>query len=104
MCLLLLRLCLLCLLLLPLNSHNLAKVVCQLITDARQRDVLRREALGLVGCPADEGCVEDLPGISFCVTMGRGDKVRRSTLDHSGWWFLSLHCRDTAVMKSWVCC
>ncbi len=22
------------------------------------------------------------------------------TLDHSGWWFFSLHCRDTAVMKS----
>lgn len=25
----------------------------------------------------------------------------RRTFDHSGWWFLILHCNDTAVMKSW---
>jgi hypothetical protein len=24
------------------------------------------------------------------------------TLDHSGWWFLILHCRDTAVIKSYI--
>ncbi len=73
MCLLLLRLCLLCLLLLPLNSNNLAKVLRELVADAGQRDVLRRKALGLVGCPADEGCVEDLPGGQFlCDNGGRG--------------------------------
>lgn len=30
----------------------------------------------------------------------RGDATPR-TFDHSGWWFLILHCSDTAVMKSW---
>lgn len=27
-------------------------------------------------------------------------EARARTLDHSGWWFLTLHCRETAVMKS----
>lgn len=30
-----------------------------------------------------------------------GENAAPRTLDHSGWWFLILHCSDTAVMKSW---
>ena len=32
--------------------------------------------------------------------MGGGREIETPTLDHSGWWFFSLHCSATAVMKS----
>ena len=53
---------LLLLLLLALESFDgeLARVGGQLVADRRQLDILLRKAFRVVGCPADEGCVEYL--------------------------------------------
>ena len=78
------------------------------VADGGQLRILGRQARRAVRRPADECGVVDLwrPRISMSLA---GHKSRWAwdggmpprTFDHSGWWFLILHCNDTAVMKSW---
>jgi hypothetical protein len=86
-----------------LDILDLAKVLRQSITDARERGVLGRYARRAVRCPAYECGIVHLGTFSQSEfsTAVKAESAEL-TFDHSGWWFFNLHCNETAVMKSWA--